>query len=82
LYSDNFVEIPITLPVKQVKQLSGYTEENTDGIFPKHRHKADLHIEDGQVIPTFTDVEFDHPHYVRALTATEQEAGHGHIIKY
>jgi hypothetical protein len=82
LYSDSFVEIPVTLPVKQIKQLSGSTEENIDGVFPKHKHDADLFFEDGQIVPTFTKESFNHPHYVRAATATEEEAGHSHILKY
>lgn len=82
LYSEDFVEVPVTLPVRQAKKLSGRTEESTHDLFPAHSHALDLELIDGVVIPSFTAEEWGHSHIVKAVTATEIEQGHAHRLVY
>lgn len=75
------IKVPATVIVTEIESMSGHTEKNTDTLIPEHSHEVDLSFDSsGNIIPVYSKEAMGHVHLIKAMTATEVEAGHAHRL--
>jgi hypothetical protein len=69
--------------VPRIVEASGNTQENLDELVPPHFHTFSIKLDnDNKIVPCLTGYTFNHAHFIKSTSVTEEEFGHSHRYVY